>query len=276
MGGIADLAGKVAVVTGGASGIGWGIAKRLAEQGAHVVIGDVEEAALERAAGELGALGVRTDVRDAASVRALADEAVKRFGTVHVIVNNAGVGPFGRIADLTEADWRWIIEVNLWGVIHGVTTFLPILQANPDGGHIVNTSSMAGLRPRPGLGAYAVTKYGIVALSETLALELAEDGSKVGVTVFLPGPFRTNIGTSTRNRPAELRGALADGQLPAAAEDFQQPERAGDIVVAAIRTGALYAVSHPDMFDAVQARHERLADAFRAANGFQSQFSVRV
>src|SRR3712207_1554825 len=171
MAGIADLDGKVAVVTGGASGIGLGIARRLAAAGARIVIADVEAAALDAAAQELGAVGVQTDVRHRASVQALADTAVERFGTVNVVVNNAGVGPFGRIADLTEADWRWIVDVNLWGVIHGVSVFLPILQTAPGGGHIVNTASMAGLRPGPNLGAYTVTKYGVRSEEHTSELQ---------------------------------------------------------------------------------------------------------
>ena len=235
MAGIADLDGKVAVVTGGASGIGLGIARRLAAAGAQLVIGDVEVAALHRAADDLGALAVQTDVRDRSSVQALADAAVQRFGTVNVVVNNAGVGPFGRIADLTEADWRWIIDVNLWGVVHGTGVFLPILQDAPGGGHFVNTASMAGLRPGPNLGAYTVTKYGVVALTETLAIELAEDESQVGVTVLLPGPVHTNIGTSTRNRPAgpggrARRRGSADGRAPHvdAARRGRRHRRRGD------------------------------------------------
>jgi len=266
MGGIADLKGKVAVVTGGASGIGLGIARRLAAAGAHVVIGDVEEGALQAAAGEIGALPVRTDVRERASVQALADAAVERFGTVNVIVNNAGVGPFGRLADLTENDWRWIIDVNLWGVVHGVSVFLPILQEAPGGGHIVNTASMAGLRPGPNLGAYTVTKYGVVALTESLAIELAEDGSQVGVTVLLPGPVPTNIGRSTRNRPPGLEGNLADAELPMVeGRTWMAPDEVGDITVEAIRAGELYAVTHPGMFEPVRMRFERITEAFERA-----------
>ena len=272
MAGIADLDGKVAVVTGGASGIGLGIARRLAAAGAQLVIGDVEVAALHRTADDLGALAVQTDVRDRSSVQALADAAVQRFGTVNVVVNNAGVGPFGRIADLTEADWRWIIDVNLWGVVHGTGVFLPILQNAPGGGHFVNTASMAGLRPGPNLGAYTVTKYGVVALTETLAIELAEDESQVGVTVLLPGPVHTNIGTSTRNRPAGLEGALADADLPMVEHrTWMQPDEVGDIVVAAIRNNDLYAVTHPAMFPPVQSRFERITEAFERASATSAQ-----
>jgi NAD(P)-dependent dehydrogenase (short-subunit alcohol dehydrogenase family) len=266
MAGLAELDGKVAVVTGGASGIGLGVARRLAAAGARIVIADVEAAALDAAAQELGALGVQTDVRHRASVQALADAAVERFGTVNVIVNNAGVGPFGRIADLREADWRWIVDVNLWGVIHGVSVFLPILQTAPGGGHIVNTASMAGLRPGPNLGAYTVTKYGVVALTETLAIELEQDGSQVGVTVLCPGPVQTNIGSSTRNRPPGLEGALADAELQMTeGRSWMEPDVVGDITVEAIRSGELYAVTHPAMFPPVRQRFERIAEAFERA-----------
>jgi NAD(P)-dependent dehydrogenase (short-subunit alcohol dehydrogenase family) len=261
-----ELDGRVAVVTGGASGIGRGIAQALADHGMRLVIGDIEEGALQTAAAELGALAVQTDVRERANVQALADAAVAEFGTVHVVVNNAGVGPFGRLAALTEADWRWIVDVNLWGVLHGTSVFLPILEGNEEGGHIVNTASMAGLRPSPNLGAYAVTKYGVVGLTETLYEELEQDGSKVGATVLMPGPVRTNIGESTRNRPPGLEGALEDAQLvPEAGPDWMEPGAVGDIVVDAIRTGELYAVTHPVMWERVRVRHDRLEQAFRKA-----------
>jgi NAD(P)-dependent dehydrogenase (short-subunit alcohol dehydrogenase family) len=271
MAGIADLDGKVAVVTGGASGIGLGIARRLAAAGAHVVIGDVEAGALEAAAAEIGALGVQADVRERASVQALADAAVERFGTVNVVVNNAGVGPFGRLKDLQEADWRWIVDVNLWGVIHGVGVFLPILEDAPGGGHIVNTASMAGLRPGPNLGAYTVTKYGVVGLTESLAIELEQDGSQVGVTVLCPGPVHSNIGTSTRNRPAGLEGALKDAELQMTeGRSWMDPDEVGDIVVEAIRGNELYAVTHPGMFPPVQERFDRITAAFEKRRAAQA------
>jgi NAD(P)-dependent dehydrogenase (short-subunit alcohol dehydrogenase family) len=206
MSALPDLRGKVAVVTGGASGIGMGIARQLIAEGMQVVIGDIEAGPLRKTADDLGAVGIPTDVSELESVRALARSAAERFGTVHVLCNNAGVGPLAAIADLTMADWHWIIGVNLYGVIHGVQTFLPILQANEDGGHIVNTASMAGLVAPPRLGAYSVTKFGVVALTEVLAAELAQAGSKVGASVLCPGVVRTNIGTSSRNRPARLAG----------------------------------------------------------------------
>jgi NAD(P)-dependent dehydrogenase (short-subunit alcohol dehydrogenase family) len=271
MSGLSDLRGKVAVVTGGASGIGKGIAEALVGEGMLVVIADVEEQALESAAAELGAVGIRTDVSDAESVQALADATLERFGSVHVVCNNAGVGPFAPIASLTLDDWRWIVGVNLWGVIHGVTTFLPILERNGDGGHIVNTASMAGLAPVPRIGAYCVTKYGVVALTETLALELEQAGSAVGVTVLCPGTVRTNIKHSTRNRPASLApGALEDYDLEQDSarqgDRFLEPAEVGAIVVDAIKRGDLYAITHPEFFTRVEQRHEQLVQAFERAS----------
>ena len=158
-----ELAGRVAVVTGGASGIGKAMAARFAAAGMHVVIADVEEGPLGATADELGVVAVRTDVSDAASVQALADEVVARFGTAHVLCNNAGVGGGGRISTLTLNDWKWVLDVNLWGVVHGLHSFLPLLLANDEGGHVVNTASMAGLSAWPGIGPYNASKYAVVA-----------------------------------------------------------------------------------------------------------------
>jgi NAD(P)-dependent dehydrogenase (short-subunit alcohol dehydrogenase family) len=264
-----ELAGRVAVVTGGASGIGMGIAKQLLAEGMRVVIADVEREACERTAAETGAVGIPTDVSDLDSVRALAREATERFGTVHVVCNNAGVGPIGRIADLTIEDWRWMIDVNLYGVIHGVQTFLPILEANSDGGHIVNTASMLGLVSFANFATYSVTKFGVVALTEALAAELKQDGSKVGATVLCPGSVRTNIRHSSRNRPAHLAGALADVDVAERSGDagyrWLAPEEAGAVVVAAIKRGDLYALTHPELFEWVELRHQTLAEAFQKA-----------
>ncbi len=235
MSGLPDLAGKIAVVTGGASGIGSGIATQLAAEGARVVIADIQRDALEATAAELGVVGIQTDVSDAASVENLAREAVEMYGTVHVVCNNAGIGPLAPVKDLTLDDWRWMLGVNLWGVIHGVHTFLPILSANPDGGHIVNTASMAGLVAHARLGAYSTAKYGVVALTEVLAEELAADESRVGVSVLCPGTVHTNIGTSSRNRPADLGdGGFKDVDIEL--EDNPRyrwiyPEQAGQVVV---------------------------------------------
>lgn len=269
MSGIADLRGKVAVVTGGASGIGKGIATRLAEEGMHVIVADIERDALQTAAKEIGATAISADVSDADSVRALANEATKRFGTVHVVCNNAGIGPMAPVTDLTTADWHWMIGVNLYGVIHGVQTFLPILNANPDGGHIVNTASMAGLVAPPRQAAYSVTKFGVVALTEVLAAELAAAGSKVGATVLCPGTVHTNISRSTRNRPERYAGGgLRDVDLSLEHDPERRwlgPVDVGAVTVRAIKQGDLYAITHPERYGQVARRHEAIAAAFRRA-----------
>ena len=269
MAAFAELEGKVAVVTGGASGIGKGIAQALGNEGAQVVIADIEEGALQATADELGATGIQTDVSRAESVGALATEVVERFGTAHIVVNNAGIGPMGRLAELTLDDWKWIVGVNLWGVIHGVHHFLPILKRNEDGGHIVNTASMAGLVPSPGLGSYVLTKYGVVGLTETLALELAEDGSKVGATVLCPGTIHTNIAASSRNRPEGNSGGLKDVDISQEGAEVDMsglrwmiPIEVGTIVVDAIKRGDLYAITHPEWWGMVEQRFQGIAAAF--------------
>ena len=269
MSAFADLEGKVAVVTGGASGIGRGIAEALKNQGVELVIADIEDGALQRTAKELGATGIQTDVSSAESVGALATEVVERFGTAHVLVNNAGIGPMGRIADLTLDDWKWMVGVNLWGVIHGIHSFLPILKSNEEGGHIVNTSSMAGLVGMPGLGSYTLTKYGVLGLTEVLAKELEEDGSKVGATVLCPGTIHTNIGTSSRNRPDGNAGGLHDVDISQEGSEVDMsgvrwmiPIEVGTIVVDCIKSGELYALTHPDWWDMVEPRFVAIASAF--------------
>ena len=265
--GLPELRGKIAVVTGGASGIGKGIATQFVAEGMWVIIADIERDALDKTAGEIGAVGVPVDVSDAASVRALARAARELYGTVHVVCNNAGIGPMAAIKDLTMDDWHWMLGVNLYGVIHGVHTFLPMLRANPDGGWIVNTASMAGLAAPTRIGAYAVAKYGVVALSEVLAAELAAEGSRVGVSVLCPGTVRTNIGTSSRNRPADLPDrALEDVDIELEdnpAYRWIEPDEAGAVVVRAIKRGDLYALTHPDWYPVVAERHAAIAEAFR-------------
>jgi NAD(P)-dependent dehydrogenase (short-subunit alcohol dehydrogenase family) len=275
MSGLPDLDGKVAVVTGGASGIGKGIATALSAEGARVVIADIERDALEATAAELGATGVQTDVSDPASVDALAAAVLDRYGAVDVVCNNAGIGPLAPVADLTLDDWHWMIGVNLWGVIHGIHTFLPVLKRNRDGGHIVNTASMAGLAAGPRLGAYAAAKYGVVGLTEVLAAELAADNARVGVTVLCPGTVHTNIGHSSRNRPAGLPDA-GFKDIDIELEDNPRhrwiyPVDAGAVVVRAIKRGDLYALTHPDWYPIVAERHEAIAAAFREQEALRQQ-----
>jgi NAD(P)-dependent dehydrogenase (short-subunit alcohol dehydrogenase family) len=272
MSGLTNLAGKVGVVTGGASGIGLGIARRMAAAGMKVVIADIEQGALSVAAAATGALAVRTDVSSFESVGALAERILSIHGAVHVVCNNAGIGPMCKIDQMSMDDWKWIINVNLWGVIHGVQVFLPLLKANPGGGHIVNTSSMSGLASLARQGPYSVTKFGIVALSEALAQELAEEDSMVGVSVLCPGPVRSRISTGSRNRPASnSKGGLTDVNLDDLSFLFPdgvpylEADAVGDLVLSAVRSGDLYIFTHPELYDFVKARHFSIDQAAAAA-----------
>lgn len=256
-----EIAGKVAVVTGGASGIGRGIAEALIEEGATVVVADIEADALAATAAEIGATALVVDVTRIESNEALRDAVLAAFGRIDIVCLNAGVGPAGRVKDLTLKDWEWLLGVNLWGVINGITAFLPVLLANEDGGHIEITGSTASFAPAPAIGSYNVSKFGVLALAETLATELHEDGSKVGVTLLAPGTVSTNIKTSSRNRPAGLEGALEDIDIEqgfAKNERFIKPITAGRIAVRAIRNDDLYAPTHPDWWPLVEKRHARI------------------
>ena len=210
-----DLNEKVAVVTGGASGIGFALARRFGSEGARVVIGDIEAAALERAVAELRdngarAEGVVTDVTDPAQVQALADAAVHHFGGVHVFCNNAGVGGGGLSWEMPLSTWEWVIGVDLWGVIHGVRTFVPLLIEQSEG-YIVNTASVAGLVAAPFMGPYNASKHAVVGISETLHRELEMVAPHVKVSVLCPGWVNTGIAESARNRPPHLQDTAADG-----------------------------------------------------------------
>jgi len=272
-----QLGGKVGVVTGGASGIGKAIAEAMIAEGMTVVISDIQADRLQATADEIGAVAIQADVSKAEQVEALAEAVRERFGTVHVLCNNAGIGPMGMIKDLTLNDWRWMLNVNLWGVIHGVTSFLPILRANAEGGHIVNTASMAGLMPVPGLVAYCTTKYAIVGLSEALAEDLAEEGANIGVSILCPGPVQTDLGNSTRNRPVELAGGLADVSLEDSVQfqeqaiDWLSAEATAALVIHAIKHDERYVITHPGMIEPVEQRNRVIEAAFRTEAGRRAQ-----
>lgn len=259
-----ELSGKVAVVTGGASGIGKAIAVACRDAGMIVVIADVEESVLRDAAGELGVHGVTVDVTKEEQVNALAAEVRERFGTCHVLFNNAGVGGGGRLEELTMRDWKWVIDVNLWGVVHCIQAFLPMLLANPDGGHIVNTASMAGLSPLPGAAPYAATKYAVVGISETMREEFR--GTSVGVSVLCPGFVNTNIFWSQRNRPAELRNEQKKSAARGANEDMIkmvretaiEPAAVADKVLHAVRNDEFWIITHPELLEPYRQRNREL------------------
>ncbi|MEV7694672.1 SDR family NAD(P)-dependent oxidoreductase [Microbacterium sp. NPDC089189] len=255
MEGIRDWHGRVAVVTGGASGIGKGIADALRAEGAQVVIADRDAAAIERVRAE-GYSAVPTDVTDPDSVAALAERVIADHGRVDLLVNNAGVGPRSPVADLTLADWRWVLEVNLMGVVHGVHFFLPHLVANEHGAWMVNTASMSRFFTPPGYAPYVASKAAVEGLSLTLAAELAADGHEVGVTVLHPGAVRTNIKSSLRNRPASVgESGLVDVDIAQKITDegmWIGPDEAGAIVLRAIANGDRYAFTHPGMLGDVE------------------------
>ena len=252
-----DLSGRTGVITGGASGIGLATARLLAEEGMQLVLADIEEGPLERAAAELGALGVVCDVGDLASVRNLADQAYDRFGAVHLLFNNAGVAVAGPVVQMRHADWEWLVRVNLWGPIHGVEAFLERMIAQRSGGHILFTASFAGLVPNVGLGPYCVTKYGTVALAEVLQKELRAHG--IGVSVLCPMAVATRILESERSRPAALRNAT-----PTRAEGVTliggrlTPEQVAEMVLAAVRRNQLYVITHPEGRDPLRRRFARM------------------
>lgn len=268
-----DLRGKVAVVTGAASGIGRAMAERFGREGMRLVLADVEQGALDATAAELAADGVeltsiRVDVSSQADIEAMAAAAFERFGTVHVVCNNAGVGSRGlTMHDLPTEDYEWVLGVNVWGVIHGIRAFLPHLRLQ-DEGHIVNTASVSGLYHLPRMGPYNASKAAVVALSETLFHELAAEGSHVGVSVVCPSWVRTNISAAVRNIPERLAWDLTTEQAAEMAEykakrRAQQPEAmdAADVagqVVDAIRAQRFYVITHPESLDQIRARFDRI------------------
>jgi NAD(P)-dependent dehydrogenase (short-subunit alcohol dehydrogenase family) len=247
--------GRVAVVTGAASGIGLALAQRFAAEGMKVVMADVEAAALDRAAATVRAtapavLATRVDVSRAEDVERLAGETYAAFGAAHVVCNNAGVAVIGAIHEHTLADWQWVLGVNLWGVIHGVRAFVPRMLADGDEGHIVNTASMAGLTTAPFMSVYDVSKHGVVALSESMYKEFEATGAPIGVSVVCPGLIATNITRSSRNRPAEL---AEEGKAGPMAQAFGQgladrlttgypPSEVAEQVVRGIRNRRFYIV----------------------------------
>ena len=247
---------RVAVITGGASGIGFATAERLAAEGMQLVLADVEEHALRAAADRLAAHGVRvlpviTDVTKPEQVDALAARAFERFGAVHVVFNNAGVEVTGAIFENTLADLHWVVDVNLWGVLHGIRSFVPRMLAQGGEGHVVSTASMAGLTTAPYLDIYCITKFGVVAAMECLHKELLATGSALRASVVCPGLIKTSLMTAERNRPRERRepaappsaGAMAiDGMLRAGLETGYPPSVVADAVVEAIRAERFWAI----------------------------------
>lgn len=256
---------RVAVVTGGASGIGRALVEAFAREGARVVAADVEATALDEVVAGVRSRGgeavaVRTDVSDLDQVRALANRAFDHFGAVHILCNNAGVAVHGGLESATHQDWEWVLGVNLWGVIHGLEAFLPRMIAQRQGGHVVNTASMAGLIASAGLGVYNASKYAVVGLSETLVKDLKP--YDIGVSVLCPMGVATRIRASDRNRPARLVNAATVAANPV---ELIGRTLDADAVAAmtldAIRANRLYIITHEEGLEPLRRRFQRLEAA---------------
>jgi len=254
---------RVAVITGGAGGIGMAMARAFAARGAKLVLADLDESALRGAVEKLResgatAIGVRTDVTQLESVEALAAKTRAEFGAVHIVCNNAGVATFGEIATATYADWDFTMRVNFWGVVYGVEAFLPRLIAQRQGGHILNTASMAGLVGMQWLGVYCASKFAVVGLTEALNRELAPHD--IGVSVLCPMIVETNINAnSLRNRPTDLRNPDHTDQPPdieagSMVGSVIPPDEVGRRVVRAIDRNDLYVLTHPEQREILRRR----------------------
>lgn len=265
---------RVAVVTGAASGIGRALADRFAVEGMKVVLADIEAGALagveaEMRAGGATVLAVPTDVSQAGDVQALAEKTIGTFGAVHVLCNNAGVPPVsGPSWALTEADWKWVLGVNLWGVLHGIRTFVPIMLRQDSEAHIVNTASVAGLLSAPWMSTYDVSKHGVVTLSESMHRELAAVGAKIKVSVLCPAWVKTRLMDGDRNRPAALANEPGHTSTVVEATMMEQavrqlvaatgtdPSAIADRVLNAIKEEQFYILPHPEWKPQILARVE--------------------
>lgn len=257
-----QLAGKVVVVTGGASGIGLALARAFEGEGAELVLADVEAGPLESAAAELGALAVVCDVRDPAAVDALAEAAFDRYGAAHVVCNNAGVVAGGRSWEVSADRFRWVVEVNLLGVANGIRSFVPRMIEQGEG-HVVNTASAAGLITGPGMSSYFATKHGVVALTEALAFDLVMAGiDGIGCTVVCPEFVRTRIHEAERNLPPDVAPAAADDDDTASGRAMfgamvtggMEPAEVAAKVIDAVRTGRFYVLPHDTTLDLARKR----------------------
>ncbi|WP_151634816.1 SDR family oxidoreductase [Noviherbaspirillum aerium] len=289
-----DFKGKVAVITGGASGFGKEFAQIGARLGMRLVLADVQQDALDATRSELEAggtevLAMRCDVRKAEQVQALADATMERFGSVHLVFNNAGVGSGGLVWENSIADWEWVLGVNLWGVVHGVRTFTPLMlecaKKEPGyQGHIVNTASMAGLLNAPNMGIYNVSKHAVVSLSETLYHDLQLIGAPIGASVLCPYFVPTGISQSQRNRPDDVKeeGGPTLSQVVAQAVS-DKAVSSGKVTAAevaertfnAIRDGQFYIYSHPQALGNVQTRMEDIVTQRNPSDPFAAAPQIR-
>jgi NADP-dependent 3-hydroxy acid dehydrogenase YdfG len=278
-----DVAGKVAFVTGGASGIGLAIAQSFLAAGMKVAITDIEQAALDRVKDEFAGssaevIYLKVDVTDRDAMEHAARETEAAFGKVHVVCNNAGVAVGGRVDTLDYNDWDWVMGVNLDGVINGVQTFVNRIKAHGEGGHFVNTASMAGQMPIPGGSIYTTSKYAVVGMSEVMRTDLAR--YDIGVSVLCPGGVTTNVAKSGRNRPANLlretdTSQLGLGELSAPVmADMLEAAVIGDMVLAAVLANDLYIFSHPGLKPVVDARSTAINESFARWAQYRKDHSI--
>lgn len=269
-----ELKGKVVVVTGAASGIGRAMAERFGREGMKVVLADVEEKALAETRDAIAATGVEAiamavDVSRADQVEALARRAFEKFGAVHIVCNNAGIGVGGFAWELSQADWEWVLGVNLWGVVHGIRAFVPRMLAQ-GAGHVVNTASIAGLLSAPGMGPYCASKHAVVAISECLHHDLnLVAGGKVKVSVVCPAWVKTRIAESERNRPADRRGqarasapqaAMIEGLVRQAVAGGIAPAEVAEQVLQAVLAERFWVLTHPKTKRAVEKRMQGIVE----------------
>ena len=262
-----DLAGRVAVVTGGGSGIGRGMALAFAEAGMHVAVADIDPAAAEAVRNELAARGttalaVPTDVVERDGVEALAERVYAELGATHVLCNNAGVATFGPMDRTSDLDWEWVLGVNLRGVVHGLQAFLPRMKAQPGEKHVVNTASIAGMVPYEALGPYVASKYAVVGISESLRVEGAAYG--LGCSVLCPGNVKTGIVSSARNRQPMMGGPndTAYPEVQRQIDEGMDPQAVGTMVRQAVLDDRLYIFTHADTRRMVEARFRAVLEAF--------------
>jgi len=279
-----DFAGKVAVITGAASGIGRALTEKCIAEGMHVVMADIEETALEQAAAELQVttnnqvLPILTNVAIEAELRKVLNETLENLGGVHLLFNNAGVGGGGNAWNATQKDWDWVLGVNLWSVIYGLRVFIPQMIAQDTPCHIVNTASVAGLIGGSTNALYSVTKHGVVALTENLYVDLQAEETQIGCSVLCPGFVNTNIFNSSRNRPSDLANE-AEPSAPTPEDEQRiamfreilrqgmQPAEIADIVFDAVRDGRLYILTHDHFDEMIRTRADNIVSGTNPVMG---------
>ncbi len=289
-----NVAGKVAFITGGASGLGLAMARSFSAAGMKVVIADIQDDALAAAKEEFSdtnadVITMKLDVTDRGAMEQAAKDTIEAFGKVHVLCNNAGVAVNGDISDMTYKDWDWVMKVNLDGVVNGMVTFTNLIKSHGEGGHIVNTASIAGQLGMGGMSVYNTTKFAVVGMSEAMRQDLAPHN--IGTSVLCPGFVATQIFTSERNRPDQLGGSEAStfdvgkvGEIDEESEEAQQmqemldnaldPSVIGDMVLYAIQNDEFYILSHAEFQDAVADRGRELSDSFDRWTAYRQEHNI--